>query len=111
MRRPSPRIVLLAAACVALALVGCQSSSPASSTLVIGSLAPGAIIPVIVNPEFGVGPNHLVLTVLDANNVPIASPDRHASLVLTPPAAGQPATQAPVVFEWGITGSVGFYIS
>ena len=111
MRRGVPGLKVLAAACVALAAAGCQSTSPTASYLVVGSLAPGGIIPVIVNEEFGVGPNHLVLTVLGADNVPIAGPDRQASVTLTPPVGGQPATQSPVAFEWGITGSVGFYIS
>jgi hypothetical protein len=107
MRRP-PFLALLAAACLGVA--ACQPASPTSSVLVVGSLAPGGIIPIVVNEEFGVGPNHLVMTVVDAGNVPVASPDRPASISLTPPAGATGATQAPMDFQWGITGSVGFYI-
>ena len=106
--RRSPILPILAAACLALA--ACQPTTPTPSVLVVGSLPPGGIVPVVVNPEFGVGQNHLVMTVLDAGNVPIAAPDRAASITLTPPSGGQGATQQPMAFEWGITGSVGFYI-
>jgi hypothetical protein len=96
---------------ISLAVLGCQPASPTSSTLVVGTLPPGGFIPVIVNEEFGVGPNHVVMTVLDANNVPSATPDRHATLQFTPAGGGPDAAASPVAFEWGITGSVGFYIT
>jgi hypothetical protein len=111
MRRLSTGLTILAAAC--LALGACQSASPSASVLVVGSVPSGGIIPIVVNPEFGVGPNHLVMTVVDAGNVPIASPDRAASIALTSPAGATDAAGAverPMDFQWGITGSVGFYI-
>jgi hypothetical protein len=112
MRRSSPGVAFLAAAWLALAIAGCQAASPTSSSLSVGgSLPPGGFIPVIVNEEFGVGPNHLVMTTLDADNVPIASPDRQATLQLTPADGGPDASPAPVTFEWGITGTEGFYVS
>jgi hypothetical protein len=108
MRRLSTGLAILATAC--LALSGCQPASPSPSLLVVGSVPPGAIIPIIVNQEFGVGPNHLVMTVVDAGNVPVASPERSASISLTPPAGGSGAVAGALDFQWGITGSVGFYV-
>src|SRR3954453_2364934 len=108
MRRLSTGLGILAAACLVLA--ACQPASPSPSLLVVGSVPPGAILPIIVNQEFGVGPNHLVMTVVDAANLPIASPDRPASISLTPPAGASGGIQGPMDFQWGVTGSVGFYI-
>ena len=106
--RRSPLPSLLAAACLALAACSAQGS-PAPSAFVVGTLPPGGIVPVVVNPEFGVGQNHLVMTVLDATNQPIAAPDRAATITLTPP-TGSAVPATPMAFEWGITGSVGFYV-
>src|SRR4051812_47058384 len=108
MRRLSTGLAILATACLALA--ACQSASPSASVLVVGAVPSGGILPIVVNEEFGVGPNHLVMTVVDAGNVPIASPDRVASIALTPPAGATGGTRSPMDFQWGITGSVGFYI-
>src|SRR3954451_3252146 len=108
MRRLSTGLGILAAACLALA--ACQPASPSPSLLVVGSAPPGGTIPIIVNQEFGVGPNHLVMTVVDAGNVPVASPERSASISLTPPAGGSGAVAGAMDFQWGITGSVGFYV-
>jgi hypothetical protein len=106
--RRHPLLSSLAAACLVLGACTSQGS-PSSSVFVVGTVPPGGIVPVVVNPEFGVGQNHLVMTVLDAANVPIASPDRAASITLTPPSgAARPAQ--PMAFQWGITGSVGFYV-
>jgi hypothetical protein len=106
------RLVRAAAgAALALAAIGCQPASPTSSALVVGTLPPGGFIPVIVNEEFGIGPNHVVMTVLDSNNAPSATPDRHAAIQFTPAGGGPDAAASPVAFEWGITGSVGFYIT
>lgn len=106
--RRAPLLSVLAAAC--LALGACTSlASPTASVFVVGSLAPDGIVPVVVNQEFGVGENHLVMTVLDQANNPIAAPDRQATVSLAP-AGGQAGTAQAMTFEWGITGSVGFYI-
>jgi hypothetical protein len=92
-------------------LAACTSQgSPTSSVIAIGTIPPGGIVPVVVNQEFGVGPNHLVMTALDAANVPIAAPDRAASIDLEPAAGGSGGVQGPMTFEWGITGSVGLDI-
>ncbi|HEY2915980.1 MAG TPA: hypothetical protein VGI98_02080 [Candidatus Limnocylindrales bacterium] len=106
--RRSPLVSLLAAACLSVA--ACSQATPAPSVIVVGTVPPGGIVPVVVNQEFGVGPNHLVMTVLDEANVPIAAPDRQATISLVPPTGGQGGGQSTMTFEWGITGSVGFYI-
>ena len=110
--RRFPILPGLAAACLVLSvgLGACSQATPAPSVLVVGSVPPSGIVPVVVNPEFGVGQNHLVMTVLDAGNVPIAAPDRAATIALAPPSGGQGASQQPMAFQWGITGSVGFYV-
>jgi hypothetical protein len=106
--------VLTVALGAGLVAAGCQQPtnlSPAPSTIVVGSLAPGGFVPVVVNEEFAVGQNHFVFTTLDDENRPIAAPDRAATLTLTPASGGAPITASPVEFVWGIVGSVGYYTS
>jgi hypothetical protein len=108
-----PTLVGLVAA-IAVVVAGCQppgGSFPSESVLVVGPGPSGGLTPVVVTPEFGVGRNHFVFTLIDATNAPVASPDRNVTLLLTQAGGASPATSTPVVFEWGITGSVGFYIS
>jgi hypothetical protein len=107
--RRFPLLPRLAAACLLVAACTTQGS-PAGSVFVVGTTPPGGIIPVVVNPEFGVGENHLVMTVLNADNVPIAAPERAATITLAPPSGAGPTGASPMAFVWGITGSVGFYI-
>src|SRR3954452_19752521 len=115
MSRLRPLATVLAVALGAgLVAAGCQPptrTSPAPSTIVVGSLAPGAFVPVVVNEEFAVGPNHFVFTTLDDENRPIAAPDRAATLTLTPASGGTPITASPVEFVWGMVGSIGYYTS
>ena len=86
------------------------TSSPTASVITVGGGA--ALTPVIVNEEFGVGMNHLVFTVVDSTNTPVAAPDMPARVSFSQPGGSGvsiPATDA--AFVWGILGSRGFYVT
>jgi hypothetical protein len=135
MRRGSPLIALLAAACLGLA--GCLGSGsgvgPGGSPGPAGSSScgtapeppadlsgwgppanPPSVVPILIaNPgELICGPNRVLLTFVDASNNPIGAPDRSASMTIynlgRDPTT--PLSQADGTFVWAIQNERGDYI-
>ena len=104
---------LLVTVLVALAIVGCGGSTgtprPSSSVLVVGSGSPLPVVPVIVNSQFGPGPNRFLFVLVDDKNNPISSPDRKAEVAFTPP-GGVATSPKAATFLWGIENVRGYYI-
>ncbi|MEI7744460.1 MAG: hypothetical protein WCK58_12030 [Chloroflexota bacterium] len=120
MPRTAPAALLLAAS---LALAACTGTSTvvAPAWTVAPSLAPGAtpaptaksasVVPVIISSNKVVGANRFVFSFLDAKtNLPVAGPDRAASVAFIAPGDPAPGTAAPAQFVWAIEGSRGEYI-
>jgi hypothetical protein len=104
---------VLAAGLVVLAVLGCGGSAatarPSGSTLVVGSGSPPPVVPIIVNSQFGPGPNRFLFLFVDGQNNPVSSPDRRAQVAFTPP-GGQAAAPKPAAFLWGIENVRGYYV-
>jgi hypothetical protein len=104
---------LLAAGLILLAVVGCGISggtaAPSGSTLVIGSGSPSPVVPIVVNSQFGPGPNRFLFLLVDGQNNPVSSPDRTAKVAFTPP-GGQPTSAKAASFLWGIENVRGYYV-
>lgn len=125
LRTPSPIIaallaaVLLAGACSpAGATVPCAEQAPPEQAS-IPEWAPGqqvpSVFPVIVSSGMSIacGENRFMFSFLDADNTPVAAPDRAASIAFYDLAAdpATPVTSAEGTFVWGIEGTVGIYVT
>ncbi len=108
----APGAVVFAALAVLLGACSgtAASASPTASVITVGG--PAAYTPVIVNEEFGVGMNHVVFTVVDPTNTPVAAPDLPATVSFAPASgSGASIPAADAAFTWGIQGSRGFYVT
>lgn len=101
--------VLLVAGCVTGGS-GSPSSAPSSGQTAPPSGRP-SVLPVPVSSELAVGENRFVFSFLDAaGNVPVAAPDRTASVTFT--AADGTAVEAePATFVWAIENERGVYVT
>ena len=96
---------------LAIALAACGSGS-AGSAAPSGSGGAPSVIPQIVSSQQVVGANRFVFSFLDPKtNTPVATPDRTAAVAFVSPGEKQPGTAVAGTFTWGITGSVGVYVS
>jgi hypothetical protein len=94
----------------------CRTTPPPQGTPAgwdVGSQRP-SIFPSVINPAGTVacGPNRLVFSFLDAQNVPVAAPDRTVEVKLFDLGA-DPATsvaQGAATFIWAIEPRVGVYV-
>jgi hypothetical protein len=78
-----------------------------------GQASTTSFIPVLASAENVVGRSRFLLTLVDHENRPIASPDRAVTLKMYD-LAGDPATPAqtvPADFLWAIEGERGFYVA
>jgi hypothetical protein len=73
-----------------------------------------SVLPEIINPPgtIACGPNRLVFSFLDSQNVPIAKPDRTADVQVFDLGAdpSKPVAQGTARFIWAIEPSVGVYV-
>jgi len=92
-------------------------SSAAAGTPIDGWPMPGtatttSFIPILASAENVVGHDRFLLTLVDRENKPIATPDRKVSLrffdLATDPA--NPTETVPTDFVWAIEGERGFYV-
>jgi len=108
----SSRAVSLTA--VVLVLAACTSNTnanppPGATASPVGS-ARLDVLPTIVSTELGVGPNRILVSVLDPTGTkPAGSPDRKVSVAFRGPSGETIATQ-PSTFIWAIQGAVGVYV-
>jgi hypothetical protein len=128
-------VIVVAAACTAPGTT--VSTGPASSTSAQPSAAAGAcpvspapdgvpdgwdvgaqrpsVFPQIINPAGTVtcGPTRLMFSFLDDQNVPVAKPDRSASVKLFDLGAdpAKPVAEAAATFIWAIEPRVGVYVA
>ncbi len=112
-RRARPVVALLVAAFVAAACSSAgsaASSAPAASpSSVAGS---PSVIPLIVSTEQVVGPNRFVFSFIDPDtNLPVATPDRPASVAFIAPGDTNPGPAIPATFVWAIEGQRGDYVA
>jgi len=131
-----PRRPLWFAAALLLVLAAC-SAGGAATTTPSGSAAAGAcattpapasdavttwagkqdpsIFPQIINPAgtIACGPTRFMFSFLDAQNVPVASPDRTVKVALYDLGAdtSAPVTTADATFIWAIEDAVGIYVA
>jgi hypothetical protein len=106
------RILRLLVACLAaLSVMACVGSapSPSGSVLVVGSGSPPPVVPIIVNSQFGPGPNRFLFLFVDGQNNPVSTPDRKAEVAFTPP-GGQATNPKAATFLWGIENVRGYYV-
>lgn len=129
----SPVAVLLAAACVALAACSSPATPGATGPAASGTacatapappsslqgwgppaIAPSVFPVLIANPgELTCGPNRVLFSFIDANNLPAASPDRSVSVAIydlgrDPSKAIQSADS---IFVWAIENERGVYVT
>lgn len=112
------RHVVLAALVIATVAAACgpAAGGPAAPSAPAGSPATSAatasVVPVIVSSQQVVGDNRFVFAFLGAtSNLPVASPDRTASVAFIGPGETNPGTATPGEFVWAIVGSRGEYIA
>jgi len=108
----SSRLAALTA--VALVVAACTSSTAASPPPGATASAVGStrldVLPTIVSSELGVGPNRIIVSVLDPTGTkPAGSPDRKVSVAFRGPGGETIATQ-PSTFIWAIQDTVGVYV-
>jgi hypothetical protein len=113
--RRSPLLLTLAAA---LLVAACGSTSSGTPTASGGTPSTSAgqstasVIPVIVSSRQVPGPNRFVFSFLDpVKNVPVASPDRKASVAFIAPGETQPGPATEATFVWAIEGERGDYVA
>jgi hypothetical protein len=128
-----PAASVAAAALVSLLAVGaCASGTGTSGSVAAASMAvataasaafdgwplPGqasttSFIPVLASAENVVGRSRFLLTLVDRDNRPIASPDREVTLKMFDLAKdpANPAQTVPADFLWAIEGERGFYVA
>ena len=72
------------------------------------------VLPQIINPSgtLACGPSRLMFSFLDADNVPVAAPDREVEVALYDLGADAvtPADTVPAAFIWAIEPTVGVYV-
>ena len=121
-------LALLAAACTAADGPGGPSTAPSGSAGACTTVAPPSstpegwgpagqlpsITPVILNPSgtIACGPTRLMFSFLDADNTPVASPDREVEVALYDLGSdpGAAVETVPASFIWAIEPSVGVYV-
>ena len=96
---------------------GCVTTpAPSSETVSTwqGSQAP-SVFPLIINPAgtLACGQNRMMFSFLDAQNVPVASPDRTVKVAIYDLGAStdQPVAETDAQFIWAIEGERGVYIA
>lgn len=128
-------VTLIAAAALVAGCAGGAATTPAATATPAGSgetactAAPAppdqqegwssasapSIYPVIVNSggSLTCGQNRLLVTFLDANNQPVASPDRSASIALYDLGrdGNTPTQTVDATFVWGIKDVRGYYVA
>ena len=128
--RPRPAAVAAVAIASAVAVAACSStgSSPAPrASAAAVATHPGAIagwpmpgqttttsfIPVLASAENVVGKDRFLLTLVDQESRPIASPDRAVTLKFFDLAAdpATPTATVPADFVWAIQDERGFYVA
>jgi hypothetical protein len=117
-RSPLARLVIVAAA-LATALAACSSGAGGTSggAASVSAAAPSSsgspsVIPVIVSTEQVVGPNRFVFSFIDPKtNLPVAKPDRPASVAFIAPGETNPGPAVPATFVWAIEGERGDYVA
>ena len=95
-----------------LGVVGCggpATPQPSGSTVVVGGSGSPSVVPIIVNSQFGPGPNRFLFLFVDGRNNPVSKPDRTASVAFTPP-GDQATAPAKATFLWGIENVRGYYV-
>jgi hypothetical protein len=103
---------LIFVASVLLAACGGSSTPTTLGQPSPSSAASPSVIPLIVSSQQVVGTNRFVFSFLDASgNVPVASPDRTASVAFIAPGQSQPGPATPATFVWAIEGSRGDYVA
>jgi hypothetical protein len=110
MRRRLPALAVL----VSLLVAACGgSTTPATlGQPSASSAAEASVIPIIVSSQQVVGTNRFVFSFLDkTGNVPVAAPDRTASVGFIAPGATAPGPSTPATFVWAIEGSRGDYVA
>ncbi|HZC32867.1 MAG TPA: hypothetical protein VE640_06235 [Candidatus Bathyarchaeia archaeon] len=105
---------LAAVTAVALVVAACTSNTAANPPPGATASAFGSnrldVLPTIVSTELGVGPNRILVSVLDPTGTkPAGSPDRKVSVAFRGPGGETIATQSST-FIWAIQGSVGVYV-
>jgi hypothetical protein len=96
---------------------GC-ATTPAPTTEAVtawqGSQAP-SVFPLIINPvgTLACGQNRMMFSFLDAQNVPVASPDRTVKVAVFDLGAStdQPVAETDATFIWAIEGERGVYVA
>ncbi len=92
-------------------------ASPATSAFdgwpLPGQATTTSFIPVLASAENVVGRSRFLLTLVDRDNKPIASPDRKVTLKMFDLAKdpANPAQTVPADFLWAIEGERGFYVA
>ena len=100
---------LLAVVAAALAVAACASPGPTPVASASGS---PSVIPLIVSTEQVVGPHRFVFSFVDPDtNLPVASPDRPASVAFIAPGQTEPGPAVPATFVWAIEGERGDYVA
>jgi hypothetical protein len=99
---------------VALVVAACTSNTsanppPGATASPVGS-ARLDVLPTIVSTELGVGPNRILVSVLDPTGTkPAGGPDRKVSVAFRRP-GGETIAAQPSTFIWAIEGTVGVYV-
>jgi hypothetical protein len=99
---------------VALVVAACTSNTsanppPGATASPVGS-ARLDVLPTIVSTELGVGPNRILVSVLDPTGTkPAGSPDRKVSVAFRGP-GGETIAAQPSTFIWAIQPAVGVYV-
>jgi hypothetical protein len=105
-------ILFLAAACGSSPTPSPSGPSASGGRSPASSGGSGAldVLPTIVSSEIGVGPNRILVSVLDSTGTkPAASPDRKVSVAFRGP-GGQTIAAQPATFVWAIEGVSGVYV-
>ena len=109
MSRPMRRLAALSTLSVIL-LAACSGSGAATPSASAAGQA--SVVPIIVNAQEVVGSNRFLFSFLDASgNLPVAAPDRTASVAFIAPGTTQPGPATPATFIWAIEGSRGDYVA
>jgi hypothetical protein len=111
------RLAQVALVAIVLVVAGCSSGQGLAGTRPSGSVAPPGggsarpdVLPEIVSTELGVGPNRILVSLLNSTGTkPAGSPDRKVSVAFTGP-SGEKIPPQPTTFIWAIEGFSGVYI-
>jgi hypothetical protein len=99
---------------VLLVVTACASNTNANPTTPVTGSPIGSgrldVLPTIVSTELGVGPNRIIVSVLDPTGTkPAGSPDRKVSVAFRGP-GGETIPAQPSTFIWAIQSVVGVYV-